>query len=100
MDPNAEKPVETPQAPAQPTAMDVVAPPPAQKTDNQQDVPQSTADPKQQTEQPKAEAKQPTQKPPKPPKKPGNGVGLAITATVIVILGLSAMATFAYLQTQ
>lgn len=36
-------------------------------------------------------------KPPKPPRQPG--VGLAIFATVVIVLGLAALATYAYLQT-
>lgn len=33
-------------------------------------------------------------------KPPSSGVGLAISATVVIILGLAAMAVYAYLQTQ
>lgn len=36
-------------------------------------------------------------KPPKPPKQPG--VGLAIFATIVIVLLLSALATYAYLKT-
>jgi hypothetical protein len=34
---------------------------------------------------------------PKVPKQPGNGVALAIIATVVIVLGLAALATYAYL---
>ena len=33
-------------------------------------------------------------------KKQSSGVGAAIFATVIIVLGLAAMATYAYIQTQ
>lgn len=33
-------------------------------------------------------------------KPPSSGVGLAISATVVIILGLAAMAVYAYLQTR
>jgi hypothetical protein len=36
-------------------------------------------------------------KPPKPPRQPG--VGFAIFATIVIILGLGALATYAYLRT-
>lgn len=36
-------------------------------------------------------------KPPKPPRQPG--VGVAIFATIVIILGLAALATYAYLRT-
>ncbi len=45
----------------------------------------------------KNEPKPVINKPPKQPKQPG--VGMAIVATVIIILGLSALATYAYLRT-
>lgn len=32
-------------------------------------------------------------------KTPRNGVGMAIFATMVIVLGLAAMATYAYLQT-
>ena len=35
----------------------------------------------------------------KPPKKQSSGVGLAITATVVIVLGLGAMMVYAYLRT-
>lgn len=35
-------------------------------------------------------------KPPKPPRTPG--VGMAITATVVIVLGLAVLAVYAYLQ--
>lgn len=48
--------------------------------------------------------KQKTEKPAKPapaklPKQPKNGVGLAIVATVVIVLALSAMMVYAYLRT-
>lgn len=49
-----------------------------------------------------APAKRAVDKPPKPPrpsKQPGNGVGAAIAATVIIVLGLAVLITYAYLKT-
>jgi hypothetical protein len=48
-------------------------------------------------EKPKAEPKPVINKPPKPPKQPG--VGLAVFATIVVVVVLSALATYAYLKT-
>ncbi|HMH30968.1 MAG TPA: hypothetical protein VK534_00645 [Methylomirabilota bacterium] len=47
-----------------------------------------------------AKSKPPKQPPkPKAPKKPGNGnVTAAIFATVIIVLGMATLATYAYLQ--
>lgn len=45
-----------------------------------------------------APAKEP-KKPPQP-KQPKSGVGLAIAATVIIVLGLAALATYAYIKTR
>lgn len=44
----------------------------------------------------------PAEEPKKPPvpKQPKNGVGTAIAATVIIVLGLAAMATYAYIKTR
>jgi hypothetical protein len=36
----------------------------------------------------------------KPPKSSGSGVGLAIVATVIIVLGLAALAVVAYIKTK
>lgn len=44
--------------------------------------------------------KQPALATPQVPKSKGNGVALAIVATVIIVLGLSALAVFAYTSTQ
>lgn len=57
-----------------------VAPPPEEPSENQ----------------PKNEVKTKPPKPPKPPRQPG--VGLAITATVLIVLGLGLLATYAYLR--
>ena len=52
--------------------------------------------------QPEAAPKKEQAKPAAPikPKQPGNGVGAAIAATVIIVLGLAALATYAYLKTR
>jgi hypothetical protein len=44
---------------------------------------------------PKAKAKQPAAA-----KQPNSGVGMAIAATVIIVLGLAGLATYAFLKTQ
>jgi uncharacterized protein HemX len=71
-------------APPQPTEAPVAAPP--------------ELDEKPQPVAPKKEQPKPTT-PPKP-KQPGTGVGAAIVATVIIVLGLAALATYAYLKTR
>jgi hypothetical protein len=89
-------------------AMDVVAP--AQAAAKPEAVavkpapPEDALDPKEKeplakTDKDKAAAKSKVEKP-KAPKKPGNGVGMAIVATVIIVFGLAAMATYAYIKTQ
>lgn len=35
---------------------------------------------------------------PSSPKQPGNGVGMAIFATVVIVIVLAALATYAYLK--
>jgi len=94
MEETAIKPPQTP-------AMDVVAPkpstpepvavapaPPAEETD-----PKETPAPVE-IHKNKPKAHKPSA------KKPHNGVGVAILATVVIVLGLAAMATYAYLKTQ
>ena len=46
----------------------------------------------------KDQSKQDKPKVTKPPKAPRSGVGLAITATVIIVLGLAALFVYAYLR--
>jgi hypothetical protein len=95
-------------APAAPTnqVMDVVAPPPVETETAEGNQPAGASAGDKQTEvgqpsdavaQEVADQKEiSSQKAPKPPK---NGVGLAIVATVLIVLGLAALATYAYLQT-
>lgn len=86
--------------------MDVVSPPAGERsvsTDSEVDPLDKLAaeDKAEQQVQAKHEAAKPA-KPPKAAKSkqpPQNGVRLAITGTVLIVLGLAAMATFAYLQT-
>ena len=83
--------------PVRASAMDVVTPrlPASEPVAVAPAPPAEAADPKAKSvsakEKPKA---------PKPAKKPRNGVGMAIFATIIIVLGLAAMATYAYLKTQ
>jgi len=103
MEKSEEKPTETP-APAEapkPDAaaqtksaapvMDVVAPPPAVKTEGE--VARASEPAPEDTEHKEVV-------PPKLKKQPGSGVGLAIVATVIIVLGLAVLATFAFLQSK
>jgi hypothetical protein len=85
--------------------MDVVAPPAEKKADtpNAADpVDQlAAADHKSQQASSQDHAEKSAQKaqPTKRAESTRHGVGLAIAATVIIILGLAALATYAYLQT-
>lgn len=77
--------------PPQPPAAPAVEPEPvaaAPPDQGQPQPPQPPSPPPQQKAPPK----------PKPPKKPRNGVGTAIFATVIIVLGLAALAVYAYLK--
>lgn len=58
---------------------------------------EKTEDPANKLEEPKKAEKPMVTKPPKPPRQPG--IGLAIFATMVIVLGLSALATYAYLRT-
>jgi hypothetical protein len=103
-----QKPASPPEVQNPPPApvMDVVPPPALDKSEtaapsdsavSQDDKP---VDPKANDNE-KADDKGPA-KPttPKPPKQPGNGVGLAIVATVVIVLSLAVLATYAYIKTQ
>jgi hypothetical protein len=79
-EPTPEKPAETP----------AVAPPPEEVTGKSDNPAEKLEEPK------KAEIHKPP-KPSKPPRQPG--VGLAIFATMVIVLGLAALATYAYLRT-
>lgn len=73
--------------------MDVVtAPPPDKLDDKPADRP---------TDKPadKPVGKAPPPPPPKAPKQPGHGVGMAIFATVVIVLALAGLATVAYVKT-
>jgi len=84
---HVEPKAETPK-PAVAPVMDVVPPPAADK-------PQPAAP--NPTPAPAAKPAKPAK--PVTPKQPSNGVGMAITATVIIVLGLAALAVYAYLKT-
>lgn len=86
----AEQKVDEPKAAVQP---EVTPAPPKDATE-------LADDPAQKLEEPKKEKQQKEAKPAKPPKTPRQpGVGLAIFATVVIVLGLAALATYAYLRT-
>jgi hypothetical protein len=74
--------------------MDVMpARPSADKTDQKAPAPNDKPDEKK-----PAEAAPAVPPKPKAPKQPN--IGLAITATVIIVLGLAALATYAYLKSR
>jgi hypothetical protein len=85
--------------------MDVVSPPPNEDASEPKQAPEAdpvdklAADDQAEQATKKIE-KQPATKP-AAPKHTGDhpGVGLAIVATVIIVLGLAVLATYAYLQT-
>ncbi|HTB48548.1 MAG TPA: hypothetical protein VK712_00515 [Verrucomicrobiae bacterium] len=81
-------------APKPGPVMDVVVPPP--------DKSNSPDTAKADTKSPAPESKSIKQAPAKPttPKQPSSGTGLAIFATVIIVLGLAALATYAYIKTR
>lgn len=80
--------------------MDVVAPKPAApepvRAAPQQAVDLPVAEPESTAKKPKPAEKTPVAK---PPKKPRTGVGLAVFATIVIVLGLGALMVYAYLRT-
>jgi len=81
----------TPKVPLSSFVMDVVAPPPADKATEPK--PEPTA------EKPKPEVPKKAEHKPEKPARASTGVGAAILATVVIVLGLAALATYAYLKT-
>jgi hypothetical protein len=85
--------------PAQPPVMDVVPPkpteppkaPPKEERDNDPPPTPHSAEAAHHKPDKPAVAK--------PPKQPGSGVGLAIFATIVIVLCLGALFTYAYLRT-
>ena len=102
MEPVHQQPAPTALKPASPPVMDVVPPQPLPaeplKMPPQETGPLPLEKPEDDSKKP---AKEKAAKPAvtKPPKAPSSGVGLAIFATVIVVLGLGAMMVYAYLRT-
>lgn len=99
MEPNAQQPNQ-----ANKPVMDVVPPPKAPAASAQADdvktPPPMPADAMPATEKPdKGQDRQTKPKAAKPPKTPHSGVGLAVAATVIIVLGLAALFVYAYLRT-
>lgn len=98
----ASEPEASPSTVANPV-MDVVAPPPAEITDNAEQTSLSP-DPvdklvAEDKEVQKALEKKPVTKKPATKQTSSTGVGLAIFATIVIVLSLAALATYAYLQT-
>jgi hypothetical protein len=82
------EPVHTRVQPAPPTAATASSPSPAPTPSP---IAAALAHEQQKADQPKAT---------KPQKPANNGVGLAIVATVIIVLGLACLAVFAYIKTK
>lgn len=82
-----------PKLPLAHMAMDVVSPPP---TAEKAPAPEAT---KPSEDKPKHESSKKVEHKPARPKQPGTGIGLAIFATIVIVLGLAALATYAYLKT-
>ena len=72
--------------------MDVVPPKPLEVQKTPRD---DTTEPSESTTHQKSQKSTIT----KPPKQPGSGVGLAIFATIVIVLGLAALLVYAYLRT-
>lgn len=101
MDP-VPQPDPTAPKPTSPPVMDIRAP---ARTANTEPIktppPQAGDQPPESVDLKKTDKKAP--KPPKlqkPPKAHGNGVGLAIFGTIVIVLGLGALFVYAYLRTQ
>jgi hypothetical protein len=102
MEERAAAPASPATKPTHAPAMDVVAPhgpapvavepEPATKDADEKD--------KQALTEALKDAKKDKPKKPAAAKEPSNGVGMAIFATMVIVLGLAAMATYAYLKTQ
>ena len=97
MDKKEEKPSDVPTQPAAQQPGQDVAPPPT--ADKRAEEKPASAPAEAPTD---VSAEQPIQERPAPPKpkQPGSHVGLAIVATIIIVLGLAALATFAFLQSK
>lgn len=88
-----ESQVADPKLPLAHMAMDVVSPPPATEKAPAPEASKPT------DEKPKHDPPKKAEHKPSTPKQPGTGVGLAIFATIVIVLGLAALATYAYLKT-
>ena len=77
--------------------MDVVPPPKPVPTDDVKTPPVDTPSPSEAPADAKTDAVKPVA--PKPPKAKRTDVGLAIAATVVIVLGLAALFVYAYLRT-
>jgi hypothetical protein len=99
-----QRPITQPeQKPIAPAVMDIV-PPRSSIAEPLKAAPPDTASaPTAQPEKiSKRDAKQQKEKTTvtKAPKTPGNGTGLAVAATIIIVLGLGAMMVYAYFRTK
>ena len=91
-----------PKAPATPGASSTDTPPPPAPAPDPYPVAAPVTDQPDKPEKPEKPDVFKLQKPPttKLPKTHGSGMGLAIVATVIIVLGLGALMVYAYLRTK
>lgn len=84
--------------------MDVVPPEPmaVKQAPPDEDTGETDQKEKPESQSQPADAKSKTKPPKQPatPKQPKNGVGMAIAGTVIIVLGIAALATYAFLKTR
>ena len=102
MEPVHQQPTQPAPKPASPSVMDVVPPRPMPAEPLKMPPQEIGALPMAKPEEsPKKTAKEKAAKPAvtRPPKAPSSGVGLAIFATIVIVLGLGAMIVYAYLRT-
>lgn len=104
MEPVRQQPAQPAARPATPPVMDVVPPRPLPaeplRMPPQDNSSVPVAAPKEvDKKQAKKDAKAEKASIVKPPKGPKSGVGLAVLATIIIVLGLGAMIVYAYLRT-
>lgn len=97
MDP-ATQPQPSPQPAPQPV-MDIKAPPRIAGNEPVKAPPETSDASLESVDLKKQDAQKPA-KPPKPPRPHGSGIGLAVVATIIIVLGLGALFVYAFLQTQ
>ncbi len=101
MEPVHQQPAQPASKPAAPPVMDVVPPRPMPAEPLKMPPQEASSIPVAKPEEPAkklTKQKEVKQEVTKPPKAPPSGVGLAVFATIVVVLGLGAMLVYAYLR--